>query len=335
MITGAAGFIGFHSSKKLLELNLTVVGIDNLNDYYDTGLKYGRLAELGIEKKLIGYGKPVKSSKYKGFSFIKLDLTDASKVAELFATEKFDAVINLAAQPGIRYSLENPASYVNSNVVGFLNILEGCRHHNVKHLIYASSSSVYGSNKKIPFSVDDRVDTPISLYAATKKSNELMAYSYSHLFGIPLTGLRFFTVYGPWGRPDMAYYKFAKKIMNGEPIDVYNNGRMRRDFTYIDDICAGISRLLNKIPGEDSNGVKYKLYNIGNNKPEELMHFISILEDKIGQKAKINFMPMQPGDVLETYADIDGLINDIGFKPSTPIEEGLAKFIDWMNEEKF
>ncbi len=325
LVTGAAGFIGFHLSQSLLNRGDIVVGLDNLNDYYDVSLKKDRLAQLE--------DKP-------GFSFHKLDLANRQGIAQLFRDQKFDVVVNLAAQPGVRYSLQNPHAYVDSNLVGFVNILEGCRHSEVKHLVFASSSSVYGNNTKIPFSVGDNVDHPISLYAASKKANELMAHTYSHLYGLPTTGLRFFTVYGPWGRPDMAYFKFTKAILAGQPIDVFNYGKMSRDFTYVDDIVEGIIRTINQIPqpndphaGDTPNPptskAPYKLYNIGNNQPVELMHFIQVLEDCLGVKAEKNFLPMQPGDVPMTYADVDDLVRDVGFQPSTPIEVGIKQFIAW------
>lgn len=316
LVTGAVGFIGFHLSQHLLARGDVIVGIDNINSYYDVSLKKSRLKQL-------------KSS--GNFNFYQIDLADRKSISELFTNYNFDYVIHLAAQAGVRYSLENPHAYVDSNLVGFVNILEGCRHGKVKHLIYASSSSVYGANKKIPFSTQDNVDHPISLYAATKKANELMAYTYSHLYKIPSTGLRFFTVYGPWGRPDMAYFLFTKAIMEGKPIKVFNHGKMKRDFTYIDDIVEGIVRVSSKIPqgSELDNNVPAKVYNIGNNKPVELMTFIEVLENCLGKKAIKEFLPMQPGDVPMTYADIDDLINDVGFSPHTSIEEGLEKFVQW------
>ncbi len=322
LVTGAAGFIGFHLTLALLERGDDVVGIDNLNDYYDPKLKQDRLDVIGTH------------TKSKGFSFFKADIADRNAMARLFGQHSFDVVVNLAAQAGVRYSLENPNAYVDSNLVGFVNILEGCRHSKVGHLVYASSSSVYGMNVKQPFSVDDRVDHPISLYAATKKSNELMAHTYSHLFNIPTTGLRFFTVYGPHGRPDMAYYKFTEAIMNGDPIDVYNNGEMKRDFTYIDDIIEGVVRILGKVPLCEKNPYStaeapYKLYNIGNNNPVALSSFIESIENSCNRRAVKNFLPIQPGDVPVTYADIGYLVDDVGFKPTTSIEDGLQKFVDW------
>lgn len=316
LITGSAGFIGFHLSKRILELGGTVIGYDNINDYYDVNLKYSRLEIL---------------NKYEKFKFYKAGLEDKETLINVLEENKLDIVINLAAQAGVRYSIENPDVYIQSNLVGFANILECCRNYNIKHLLYASSSSVYGQNKKIPFSTDDRVDNPISLYAATKKSNELMAYTYSHLFSIPTTGLRFFTVYGEYGRPDMAYFGFTNKIVNGEPIKIFNNGDMKRDFTYIDDIVDGIIKL---IDGSKSLELKppYKIYNIGNNSPEKLMDFIETLEKHLGMKAKKEFLPMQPGDVPITYADVEELIKDIDFRPNTSIEQGLSKFIKWYKE---
>ena len=317
LVTGAAGFIGFHLSKKLLEQGVRVVGYDNINDYYDVSLKYARLDIL---------------AKYENFTFVKGDLADKNAVDKLFEENKFDIVVNLAAQAGVRYSIENPQAYIDSNIIGFFNILEACRHNPVEHLLYASSSSVYGNQKKTPFSVDDDVSKPISLYAATKKSNELMAYTYSHLYGIPATGLRFFTVYGPLGRPDMAYFGFTNKIMKGEPIKIFNNGDMYRDFTYVDDIVKGIENMLCNPPKPDENGDRAKVYNIGNNSPEKLMYFIETLEKAIGRVAKKEFYPMQAGDVYQTYADVTALVNDFDFKPSTSIEEGLSKFAAWYKE---
>jgi len=326
LVTGAAGFIGFHLAKKLCESDWNVIGLDNLNNYYDVKLKNDRLNIL---------------LPYSNFKFHKLDLVDRGSIKKIFEEQKFDYVVNLAAQAGVRYSLENPYAYVDSNISGFLNILEGCRHNPIKHLIYASSSSVYGANTKMPFSVHDNVDHPVSLYAATKKANELMAHTYSNLYKIPTTGLRFFTVYGPWGRPDMALFIFTKRIAEGKPIDVYNNGKMRRDFTYIDDIVDGIIKLIPSIPkpnpnwnGDDPDSATsfapYRLYNIGNNQPVELLRFIEIIEEKLGKKAIKNFMPIQPGDVPATYANVDDLIDAVGFKPNTPIEKGISKFVEWF-----
>ena len=322
LVTGAAGFIGFHLIKALLKQDCFIVGIDNLNAYYDVNLKKDRLKILS------------EHSTEASFKFITLDLADRTAMASLFADYGFDIVVNLGAQAGVRYSIEKPHEYVDSNLVGFVNILEGCRHAKVKHLVYASSSSVYGMNIKQPFSTKDRVDFPISLYAATKKSNELMAHTYSHLYDIPTTGLRFFTVYGPYGRPDMAYFSFTKKILAGEQIDVYNNGEMQRDFTYIDDIVEGIVRVIDKVPAPQQSvattaTAPYQIYNIGNNQPVTLRRFITAIEDACGKKAKENLLPMQPGDVPATYADIDELINDIDFIPKTSIEDGITKFVEW------
>ena len=325
LVTGAAGFIGFHLSQRLLSRGDEVVGLDNLNNYYDVTLKKDRLAQLE--------GKP-------GFSFHQLDLGDREGIANLFTEQSFDVAVNLAAQAGVRYSLKNPHAYIDSNIVGFTNILEGCRHSQVKHLVYASSSSVYGANTKMPFSVHDNVDHPVSLYAASKKANELMAHTYSHLYNLPTTGLRFFTVYGPWGRPDMALFLFTKAILSGQPIDVFNYGKMRRDFTYIDDIVEGVIRVIDNIPQPNpswssdapdpgTSKAPYKIYNIGNNQPVELMHFIEVLEDCLGKKAEKNLLPLQLGDVPATYADVEDLINDVGFKPNTPIEVGIERFVAW------
>ena len=325
LVTGAAGFIGFHLTLALLDREDKVVGIDNLNNYYDPSLKRLRLDEIA------------KHPKYSNFQFMKADISDRALMEQLFSEHSFDVVVNLAAQAGVRYSLENPHAYVDSNLVGFVNILEGCRHSEVKHLVYASSSSVYGMNVKQPFSTEDRVDYPISLYAATKKSNELMAHTYSHLYNIPTTGLRFFTVYGPHGRPDMAYYKFTKAVLNGDPIDVYNNGEMKRDFTYIDDIIGGVLRTLSHIPKNCGNefttcAPPYKIYNIGNNNPVTLQSFISVIEANCGKPAIRNMLPMQPGDVPITFADVTDIEADVGFRSETSIEEGLKKFITWYIE---
>ena len=343
LITGTAGFIGFYLAQELLKRGDEVVGIDNINDYYDVDLKYGRLKETGIEKSAIKYGEAVTSTKYEHYKFIKVNLDDRDGIEKIFKEENFDTVVNLAAQAGVRYSLENPHTYVDSNIVGFVNILEGCRQTEVSHLVFASSSSVYGLNEKMPFSTQDNVDHPISLYAASKKSNELMAHSYSHLYNIPTTGLRFFTVYGPWGRPDMAYFKFTKAILKGDSIDVYNNGQMSRDFTYIDDIIEGIVRIIDTSPsgnkkwsGEkpdpSSSQSPYQIYNIGNNNPVPLMDFIHAIENSLGMKAKMNMLPMQPGDVPATYADVTGLIRDIGYKPDMSVAEGIEKFVKWYKE---
>lgn len=317
MITGGAGFIGFHLSLYLLEKGAEVIGFDNLNSYYDVELKKKRVAKL---------------EERKNYTFKKADLSDKEQVFSLFEAYKPEIVINLGAQAGVRYSIDNPDTYIQSNMVGFFHVLEACRTYPVEHLIFASSSSVYGGNKKIPFSTQDMVDSPVSLYAATKKSNELMAYAYSKLYGIPVTGLRFFTVYGPFGRPDMAYFKFALKIMNGEKIQIYNNGDMYRDFTYVDDVIKGVANILCNPPALLEDGAKYKIYNIGNNKPVRLMDFIEILEKELGKEAEKEYLPMQPGDVYQTYADVEELIKDFDFKPDTPIEEGIAKFVEWFKE---
>ncbi len=329
LITGTAGFIGHNLAKKLLERGDEVIGLDNINDYYDISLKYGRLEDTGISQKEIEYGKLTQSSIYPNYKFIKLNLEDREQLEKLFKDEKFTDVCNLAAQAGVRYSLENPHEYIQSNIVGFMNILECCRHNNVKALSYASSSSVYGLNKEQPFSTEHNVDHPISIYAATKKSNELMAHTYSHLFKLPTTGLRFFTVYGPWGRPDMAPFLFTKAIINDKPINVFNNGKMERDFTYIDDITEGVMRV---IDNPQSTKTPYKIYNIGNNAPVKLMDFIETLEEKIGKTAEKNMMDMQPGDVYSTYADTSELIKDMGYKPKTPLKEGISEFIDWYQK---
>jgi len=332
LVTGAAGFIGFYISKILLEKGHEVVGLDNINDYYDVNLKFARLKELGINNgDAIIFNKLCKSENYNKFSFIKMNLEDRTELPKLFETQKFDIVCNLAAQAGVRYSLENPETYIDSNVVGFLNILECCRNFKIKHLVYASSSSVYGLNKKIPFSTEDNVDHPISLYAATKKSNELMAYTYSHLFKIPTTGLRFFTVYGPWGRPDMAMFLFTDAIINNKPIKVFNHGNMERDFTYIDDIVEGVIRIIEKQPDvRIKNNQLYKLYNIGNNNSVKLLDFIKEIELNLGKESKKEMLPMQPGDVERTWANVDALIKDYNYSPNTPIKEGVKAFINWF-----
>lgn len=329
LVTGAAGFIGFFTTRRLCEMGHEVVGIDNLNDYYDVSLKYGRLNEL---------------APLKNFRFVELDLADREGIAALFKQEKFNRVIHLAAQAGVRYSIDNPMAYIDSNLVGHATILEGCRNNEVEHLVYASSSSVYGMNTKMPFSTTDAVDHPVSLYAATKKSNELMSHTYSHLYGLPTTGLRFFTVYGPWGRPDMAYFKFTQMVNRGEAIPVFNEGKLKRDFTYIDDIVEGIVRIQDVIPTKSDHfdstdpgrsSAPYRIYNIGNNQPVELMTFITALENAIGKQAEKQYLPMQPGDVYATYADVSDLMETVGFKPSTSIEEGLQMFAHWyMNWQK-
>ena len=328
LVTGAAGFIGFHLTQRLVARGDQVVGVDNLNDYYDVNLKLGRLDLL---------------QKNASFRFVKMALEEREPLHRLFEEEQFDVVINLAAQAGVRYSLVNPYAYIDSNISGFINILEGCRHHGVKHLVYASSSSVYGANTAMPFSVHHNVDHPVSLYAATKKANELMAHTYSSLYGIPTTGLRFFTVYGPWGRPDMALFLFTKAILEGRPIDVFNFGKMKRDFTFVDDIVEGVVRVSEKIPAGNSawsgdtpdpgtSYAPYKIYHIGNNAPVELLRFIEVLEDALGKKAEKNLLPIQAGDVPATYADVDDLIADVGFKPATSIEEGVGRFVAWYRE---
>lgn len=323
LVTGVAGFIGYHLAQRLLAEGLEVYGIDNLNEYYDVNLKKARLSQL----------QPT-----QGFTFEYLDLSDRSGMTNLFATEAFDCVVNLAAQAGVRYSLTNPHVYVDSNLTGFVNLLEGCRQQQVKHLVYASSSSVYGVNPKVPFATSDNVDHPISLYAATKKANELMAFTYSHLYQIPTTGLRFFTVYGPWGRPDMAYFKFVKAIEAGQPIEVFNHGDMQRDFTYVDDVIEGVFRVMQRPPSTTPSSTiaidpaPYKLYNIGNHQPVTLARFIEVIETALGKPAIQKFLPMQPGDVPITYADVADLMRDVGFRPSTPIEQGIVRFVDWYRD---
>ncbi len=325
LVTGVAGFIGYHLSLRLLKEGIHVTGIDDMNSYYDVSLKNSRLAQL---------------LPYEKFKFARADISSKEDTEKVFANDKFDVVINLAAQAGVRYSLKNPHSYINSNVVGFTNILECCRHNNVQHLVFASSSSVYGANTKMPFSVHDNVDHPVSLYAATKKANELMAHSYSHLYGLPCTGLRFFTVYGQWGRPDMALFLFTEAILEGRPIKVFNHGKMTRDFTYIDDIIEGVARIMKKVPEPNPNWsgkhpdpatsyAKYKIYNIGNNNPVELMKFIETIENALGKKAKMELLDLQPGDVVSTYADVDDLMKDVGFKPETSLETGIKQFVNW------
>jgi UDP-glucuronate 4-epimerase len=328
LVTGAAGFIGYHVAKRLLERGDHVLGLDNLNDYYDVRLKEARVAQL---------------RSFERFRFLKMDLTDRAALATLFSSQPIHKVVHLAAQAGVRYSLVNPSAYVNSNIVGFLNVLEGCRHAQVRHLVFASSSSVYGGNTRMPFSVHDNVDHPLSLYAATKKANELMAHTYAHLYGFPCTGLRFFTVYGPWGRPDMALFLFTKAILEGQPIDIFNFGKMKRDFTYIDDIVEGVIRVLDRPalpnpnwsgdgPDPGTSSAPYRLYNIGNHQPVDLLWFLAVLEDALGKKAKKNFLPLQPGDVKTTCADVDDLIKDVDFKPDTPIEVGIRRFVQWYRQ---
>jgi UDP-glucuronate 4-epimerase len=345
LITGTAGFIGSHLAQRLIGRGDEVVGLDNINDYYDVNVKYGRLQRGGIIDSLddgadIEYNKLITSSKYPNYKFIKLNLEDKEAMQELFETQKFDAVCNLAAQAGVRYSLTNPDAYMGSNIIGFMNILECCRHYGVNNLSYASSSSVYGLNEELPFSTEHNVDHPISLYAASKKSNELMAHTYSHLFGISTTGLRFFTVYGPWGRPDMALFLFVKAALEGKPIDVFNNGNMQRDFTYIDDIVEGVVRVIDNPAKSDeswngkdgrvsTSSAPYKVYNIGNNAPVKLMDFIEAIENKLGKKIEKNFLPLQAGDVPSTYADVTDLIEDLDYKPNTPIQQGIDNFVDW------
>ena len=328
LVTGAAGFIGYHTARRLLERGDQVVGLDNLNEYYDVRLKYARLERLNA---------------LPGFAFAKLDLADKAGMSELFARERFQRVINLGAQAGVRYSIQNPLAYVESNVVGFANILEGCRHHGVEHLVYASTSSVYGANTKMPFSVHQNVDHPLSFYAATKTANELMAHTYAHLYSLPVTGLRFFTVYGPWGRPDMALFLFTRNILEGRPIDVFNYGHHRRDFTFIDDIVEGVVRSCDRVatanhhwdsdaPDPGSSRAPYRLYNIGNNRPVELMRYIEVLEECLGRKAEKNLLPLQQGDVPDTWADIDDLQRDVAYTPATPVETGIRRFVDWYLE---
>lgn len=328
LVTGAAGFIGFHTSRLLLERGDEVVGLDNLNDYYDVSLKQARLEIL---------------KRYPGFRFVKLDLADRTEIPALFASEKFQRVINLGAQAGVRYSIKNPLAYIDSNVAGFANMLEGCRHNGVEHLVYASTSSVYGANTAMPFSVHQNVDHPLSFYAATKKANELMAHTYAHLYNLPVSGLRFFTVYGPWGRPDMALFLFTKNILAGKPIDVFNYGNHRRDFTYIDDIAQGVVRSMDRVasgnpdwsgdhPDPGTSKAPYRLYNIGNSEPVELMRYIELIEQCLGKKAQKNLLPMQQGDVPDTFADVDDLVRDVGYKPATSVEEGVRKFVDWYVE---
>jgi UDP-glucuronate 4-epimerase len=344
LVTGTAGFIGFHLAQKLIQANHEVIGLDMINDYYDVNLKYSRLSETGISRENTEYGKLTQSSKYPNYRFIKMKLEDTEGINKIFETEKFDRVCNLAAQAGVRYSLTNPRVYIDSNILGFTNILEACRHNQIQHLVYASSSSVYGLNGTIPFSEKDNVDHPISLYAVSKKCNELMAHTYSHLFGIPTTGLRFFTVYGPWGRPDMALFIFAKAIKEGKPIQVFNNGEMERDFTYVDDIVEGIFRILtgappqgktdwdNTHPDPSSSPAPYRIFNIGNSNPVKLMDFIHAIEKYLDKKAIVEFMPMQAGDVKKTWAAVDQLKTEYDYKPSCSIEHGIDQFIQWYNK---
>ena len=330
LVTGAAGFIGFYLSKVLAEQGVEVVGIDNINDYYDVNLKYARLAELGVDRAAAEqWNHTATSATYGNFRFVRMNLEDREALPTLFAAEKFDAVVNLAAQAGVRYSLENPMAYVDSNLVGFVNILECCRHNQVGHLVYASSSSVYGENAKVPFSEDDRVDYPVSLYAATKKANELMAHTYSHLYQIPTSGLRFFTVYGPWGRPDMAPILFASAITEDRPIKVFNNGDMSRDFTYIDDIIQGIIITLNNPPKKEKEHPLFQVFNIGNGSPVSLMEFIETLESNLGKVAEKNMLPMQPGDVPRTWADAKHL-EALGYKSTTSVQQGVKEFVEWF-----
>lgn len=340
LVTGSAGFIGFHLVNKLVKEDFEVVGIDNINDYYPSKLKFARLAEAGISDDAANWNQKITSTKYPNYSFVRMNLEDREQIDQLFREEKFDAVCNLAAQAGVRYSIENPHAYIQSNIVGFANILEACRHNNIQHLVYASSSSVYGNNTKMPLSVDDRVDNPVSLYAATKKSNELMAHTYSHLYRIPTTGLRFFTVYGPWGRPDMAYFSFTKDILADKPIKIFNHGDLYRDFTYIDDIVDGITKILIEKPNSPSSqegcpesGVvaPYKVYNIGNSTPVKLLDFIETIEKALGKEAAKEYHDMQPGDVYKTFADVSDLENDFGYAPNTALEKGIGEFIKWYN----
>ncbi|EES89435.1 NAD-dependent epimerase [Helicobacter canadensis] len=343
LVTGTAGFIGSFLALRLLQRGDEVIGLDCINDYYDVRIKYGRLKNAGISQEKISYNTLIQSEKYPNYRFINLKLEDRENLFSLFKNEKFDKVCNLAAQAGVRYSLVNPYAYIDSNIVGFVNILEACRHHNIKHLAYASSSSVYGLNESMPFSTSDNVDHPISLYAASKKSNELMAHTYSYLFNLPTTGLRFFTVYGPWGRPDMALFLFTKAILEGKAIDVFNHGEMLRDFTYIDDIVEGVVRVIDNIPTPNpqwngknpdphSSKAPYKIYNIGNNNPIKLMDFIEAIEKEVGKVAKKNMLPLQPGDVPATYANVDDLVSELNYKPNTSIQTGIKNFVKWYRE---
>jgi UDP-glucuronate 4-epimerase len=343
LVTGTAGFIGYFLAQHLVERGDQVVGLDSINNYYDPALKYGRLAETGINKDNVEYNKLVTSNTFENYQFIQLNLEDKQNIDTLFKQQRFDKVCNLAAQAGVRYSLVNPQAYIDSNIVGFANMLEVCRHNEISHLVYASSSSVYGLNESMPFSTSDNVDHPVSLYAASKKSNELMAHTYSHLFELPTTGLRFFTVYGPWGRPDMAPFLFTKCILNDKPINVFNYGKMRRDFTYVDDIVEGVIRVIDHTPAGDPNWTgavpdpscskgPYKIYNIGNSRPVELMDFIEAIEKCLGKQAQKNMMPIQPGDVPATWADVSDLVEDLGYKPNTSIETGVERFIAWYKD---
>jgi len=337
LITGSAGFIGFHLAKRLVQDGHDVVGLDNLNNYYDVKLKLDRLQDAGIESQKIAYNEPVVSNKHPNYTFIQLGIEDAANLERLFFSQKFDRVCHLAAQAGVRYSIKHPEAYIQSNIVGFFNILESCRHHHIKHLVFASSSSVYGDNLEVPFKEDANTDAPISFYAATKKSNELMAHTYSHLYNMPATGLRFFTVYGPWGRPDMAYSLFTKAILEGQPIKVFNEGKLSRDFTYVDDIVEGIVRILSSLPiannqqpiANYSPTAPFRVYNIGNSEPTPLMEFITAIEDELGIEAKKEYLPMQPGDVETTYADVSDLMQDFDYQPKTKVREGIAKFVRW------
>ncbi len=343
LITGTAGFIGFHLANYLLARGDEVVGLDSINDYYDPELKYARLAEAGIPRQAIEWNQIVQSARHPHYRFVRMQLEDEAAMRQLFEQERFNMVVHLAAQAGVRYSLVNPEAYVQSNMVGFVHILEGCRHTQVKHLVYASSSSVYGLNGKMPFSTSDNVDHPVSLYAASKKANELMAHTYSHLYALPTTGLRFFTVYGPWGRPDMALFLFTKAILEDRPIKVFNYGKMVRDFTYIDDIVEGVVRVLDhppqgnpqwsaQAPDPSSSPAPYKVYNIGNNNPVQLMDFIEAIEEAVGRQAKKEMLPMQPGDVPATYADVSDLVRDLDYQPATPIHQGVRAFVDWYQQ---
>ena len=343
LVTGTAGFIGFHLARRLVAAGYQVCGLDIINDYYDVDLKYSRLALSGIAREEISYNRLVSSSEHSGYKFIQLKLEDRDAIFELFKSEEFDVVVNLAAQAGVRYSLSHPQVYLDSNITGFLNVLEACREYPVENLIYASSSSVYGINKAMPFQVSSNVDHPVSLYATSKKTNELMAHTYSHLFGIPTIGLRFFTVYGPWGRPDMALFLFTKAIREGKPIQVFNHGKMERDFTYIDDIVGGIEKMVPKPPvaGDDwdpmnpdpsASSAPYRIYNIGNSNPVKLIHFIETIEKSLGKKAIKEMMPIQPGDVEKTWADVSSLKKDYNYNPDTPVETGIQRFIDWYRE---